>query len=60
MYKEVMFFSFSVIEFQMIGPKYQIEFDPFSTVLICGITKSDIERRQQPLLFLVNNSPKIV
>ena len=45
MLNEVMFVSSSRIKFQMIGPKYLIEFDPFSTALICGITKSDFERR---------------
>ena len=41
MFKEVIFFSTSGIKFQIIGPKYLIEFDPFSTALICEIAKSD-------------------
>ena len=45
MLKEVMFFSSPGIKFQIIRPKYLIEFDPFSAVLICGMTKSDFERR---------------
>ena len=40
-----MFVSSSGIKFRIIGPKYLIEFDPFSTVLICVITESNFERR---------------
>ena len=40
MFKEVIFFSSSGIKFLLI-----IEFDPFCTVQICGITKSDFERK---------------
>ena len=40
-----MFFGSSGIKFQIIRPKYLIEFDPFSAVLIYGITKSDFVRR---------------
>ena len=30
---------------QIIGPQYLIEFDPFNTVLICGMTKSGFTRK---------------
>ena len=45
MFKKIMFLSSSGIKLQIIGRKYLVYFDPFSTVLICGITKSNFQHR---------------
>ena len=39
------FFNSVGIKLHIIRPKYQSEFDPLSTVLLCGITKSGCERK---------------
>ena len=45
MFNKVMFLSFSKTKFQIIGPKYLIEIDPFGRVLICKRSKPDFECR---------------